>query len=48
MESRKLILTTNNERLLIISNRSNNTYIARSKQGKYYIITNKDISQVLR
>jgi hypothetical protein len=48
MKTRKLILSKDNERLLIVSNRVNGTFIVRNKQQKYKVITAEDIKEVLR
>jgi predicted ATP-dependent protease len=48
MKTRRLILSKDNERLLIVSNRVNGTFIVRNKQQKYKIITVEDIKEVLR
>lgn len=48
MKTRKLILSKNNERLLIVSNRGNGLFIVRNKQQKYKVITAEDIKEVLR
>jgi hypothetical protein len=45
---RSLAITTKNERVLIVSNRENNTFIVRDKKGYYSIITNEDILTILR
>ena len=48
MKNRKLVLLENNERALIVSNMLNNTFIVRTKEGKYKVITKENIKQTLR
>jgi hypothetical protein len=48
MKNRTLVLLENNERALIVSNRLNNTFIVRTKKGKYKVVTKEDIKTILR